>query len=91
MARLEQALQLRQLAQRLVASNPDQGLDTSVVFASMTKLLRSRPRIVASLRQGLVCRTARKINHSKLNLWAALARPAQANACLLYTSDAADE
>ena len=80
MARLEQALQLRQLAQRLVASNPDQGLDTSVVFASMTKLLRSRPRIVASLRQGLVCRTARKINHSKLNLWAALAKPAQASA-----------
>ena len=80
MARLEQALQLRQLAQRLVASNPDQGLDTSVVFAALTKLQRSRPRIVASLRRGLVCRTARKLNHSKLNLWAALARPAQANA-----------
>ena len=79
MARLEQALQLRQLVQRLAACDPDQGLDMGVVYASLTKLQRSRPSIVASLRQGLICRTAHKINHSKLNLWAALAKPAQAD------------
>ena len=78
MARLEQALQLRQLAQRLTASKPDQALNASLVFASLTKLQRSRPRLIASLRRSPVGRTARKINHSKLNLWAAIANPEQA-------------
>ena len=77
MARLEQALQLRQLAQRLAVSNGEASHLPVVVFSCLARLQKARPRLVASLRASLGQRASRRSQHPKLRLWQSLASPDQ--------------
>lgn len=77
MARLSQALHLRQLAQRLVASGSDAVHQPVVIFAALARLQRARPRLVASLRSSRGQLATQTLNHSKLKFWRGLAEPAQ--------------
>ena len=77
MARLEQALQLRQLAQRLAVSNGEASHLPVVVFGCLARLQKARPRLVASLRASLGQRASRRSQHPKLKLWQSLASPDQ--------------
>ena len=80
MARLEQALQLRQLAQRLASSSTESSHQPAVVFASLARLHKARPRLVASLRASLGQRASRGFQHPKLKLWKMLSTPDQVSA-----------
>ena len=77
MARLEQALQLRQLAQRLAASSQETLHQPAVVFGCLARLQNARPRLIASLRASLGQRASRRSQHPKLKLWQSLATPDQ--------------
>ena len=77
MARLEQALQLRELAQRLAASNEEANHLPVVVFGCLVRLQKARPRLVASLRASLGQRASRRSQPPKLKLWQSLASPDQ--------------
>ena len=78
MARLEQALELRQLAQRLAISSHEASLRPEVIFSCLARLQKARPYLVASLRStSLGQRRTKKIQHPKLKLWQSIATPDQ--------------
>ena len=77
MARLEQALQLRQLAQRLAVSNEAVASYPVLVFGALARLQKARPRLIASLRASLGQQARRRSQHPKLQLWQSLATPDQ--------------
>ena len=77
MARLEQALQLRQLAQRLAASDETDACHPALVFGALARLQKARPRLIASLRASLGQQASRRSQHPKLQLWQSLATPNQ--------------
>ena len=75
MAHLEQALQLRLLAQRLAASDDACVTPPVLVFGALARLRRARPRLIASLRTGFGDQTVKRLQHPKLTLWKTLATP----------------
>ena len=75
MSRLEQALQLRQLAQRLAASNEDGSHQPAVVFGCLARLQKARPCLIASMRASLGKQTSRRSQNPKWKLWQSLATP----------------
>ena len=77
MARLKQALQLRQLSQRLAASSEVTVIQPAVVFGCLAKLQKARPLLITSLRASLGQRARRRSQHPKLKLWQSLATPDQ--------------
>ena len=77
MARLKQALQLRQLSQRLAASSEVTVIHPAVVFDCLAKLQKARPFLIASLRASLGQRARRRSQHPKVKLWQSLATPDQ--------------
>jgi len=77
MARLRQALHLRQLAQRLAASELDCSNRQGVIFGSLARLQKARPRLVASLRAIAGQHATRRFRQPKLKLWRTLATPDQ--------------
>ena len=77
MARLEQALQLRQLAQRLAASGEETIYQPALVFSCLAKLQKARPHLIAGLRTSLGQRARQRSQHPKLKLWQSLAAPDQ--------------
>ena len=79
MARLKQALQLRQLAQRLAASDETAASHPALVFSALAKLQKARPRLIAGLRSQWGEQTVKRLQHPKLMLWKTLATPNQAS------------
>ena len=75
MARLKQALQLRQLAQSLASTNSDEALRPLLVFLALSTLQRARPKLMAALRLSLGQAAVQWIEHPKLRLWTLLANP----------------
>ena len=77
---LKQALQLRQLAQRIALSNHETSHQQAVLLNALTRMQKARPRLVASLRNSLVRRATKRSQNNKLRLWQALAKPDQVSA-----------
>ena len=78
MARLEQALQLRKLAQRLATSDEAIASHPQLVFGALVKLQKARPGLIAALSSsGWGDQTIKRLKHPKLTLWRTLARPGQ--------------
>ena len=77
MARLEQALQLRQLAQRLAASDETAASHPALVYGALARLQKARPRLIAGLRSQWGKQTVKRWQHPKLILWKTLATPNQ--------------
>ena len=77
MAPLEQALQLRKLAQRLATSDEAIASHPQLVFGALVKLKKARPGLIAALSSGWGDQTIKRLEHPKLTLWRTLARPGQ--------------
>ena len=77
---LKQALQLRQLAQRIALSNQETSHQQAVLLNALARMQKARPRLVASLRNSLVRRATKRSQNHKLRLWQSLAKPDQVSA-----------
>ena len=77
MRNLRQALQLRQLAQRIALSSQETSHQQTVLFTALTRLQKARPRLVGSLRTSLGRWASSRSQSFKLRLWQSLARPNQ--------------
>ena len=75
MARLNQALKLRQVASSLASEGPGEHITPTLLFGALAGLVRARPRLIAGLRSTASTGNIQKINHPKLKLWQALAHP----------------
>ena len=73
----KQALQLRQLAERLALSSQESRHQRLLLFNALTRLQKARPLLVASLRASLGRWAIKQSRHPKLRLWQSLARPDQ--------------
>ena len=74
---LKQALQLRQLAQRIARSNPETSHQRAVLINALSRMQKARPRLLASLRTSLGRWASKRSHNPKLRLWQALAEPDQ--------------
>ena len=77
---LKQALQLRQLAQRIARSNPETSHQRAVLLNALSRMQKARPRLLASLRTPLGGWATKRSQNPKLRLWQSLARPDQVSA-----------
>ena len=74
---LKQALQLRQLAQRIALSSQETSHQRAVLLNALGRMQKTRPRLVASLRTSLGRWASKRSQNPKLRLWQSLARPDQ--------------
>ena len=77
---LKQALQLRQLAQRIALSNQETSQQQAVLLNALSRMKKARPRLVAGLRTPLGRWANKRSQNTKLRLWQSLAKPDQVSA-----------